>query len=223
VTDHRPRWHRLALVLLASMLLATAADLAVVLSTRDSVTDVARSPHAQVAIVPGARVHPDGRLSPMVADRVDQAGALYRAGAVDRILVSGDHGSWSYDEPGAMRDELLARGVPPQHVFTDHAGFDTWSSMRRAAEVFGVRSAIVVTQEFHLPRALFLARAAGLQAHGVAADLRPYGRPGLAAALREAPARVKGLASVALRLPVPLGPPVPITGDGRDSWGPSGP
>jgi SanA protein len=159
----------------------------------------------------------------MLADRVAQALALYRTGAVDRIIVSGDHGSWSYDEPGAMRDELLAHGVPARAVFTDHAGFDTWSTMRRAAEVFGVHSAIVVTQGFHLPRALFLARAAGLDAQGVASDLQPYGRSGLAATVREAAARVKAVGSVALRMPVTLGPPVPIDGDGRDSWGPPKP
>ena len=148
----------------------------------------------------GARVLPDGTLSPMLADRVAQALALYRTGAVDRIIVSGDHGSWSYDEPGAMRDELLAHGVPARAVFTDHAGFDTWSTMRRAAEVFGVHSAIVVTQGFHLPRALFLARAAGLGTpQGVASDLQPYGRSGLAATVREAAARVKAVGSVALR------------------------
>jgi len=76
-------------------------------------------------------VYPDGTLSPIVADRVAEAYALYRSGAVDRIIVSGDHGDWSYNEPGAMRDVLLARCVPPQHIFTDHAGFDTWATMTR--------------------------------------------------------------------------------------------
>jgi SanA protein len=216
-------WRTPHLVLLGLALLAAAANAAVVLSTRTEVTGVERVTPAQAAIVLGARVLPDGTLSPMLADRVAQALALYRAGAVDRIIVSGDHGSWSYDEPGAMRDELLARGVPARAVFTDHAGFDTWSTMRRAAEVFGVHSAIVVTQGFHLPRALFLARAAGLDAQGVASDLRSYGRPGLAATAREAAARVKAVGSVALRLPVTLGPPVPIDGDGRNSWGPPRP
>jgi SanA protein len=216
-------WRTPSLVLLGLALLAAAANAAIVLSTRTEVTGVERVTPAQAAIVLGARVSPDGTLSPMLADRVAQALALYRSGAVDRIIVSGDHGSWSYDEPGAMRDELLARGVPARTVFTDHAGFDTWSTMRRAAEVFGVHSAVVVTQGFHLPRALFLARAAGLDAQGVASDLRPYGRSGLAATVREAAARVKAVGSVALRSPVTLGPPVPIDGDGRDSWGPPGP
>jgi SanA protein len=211
-------------VLVALAVSGAAANLVIVLSTRSAVTSVARAPHAQAAIVLGARVYADGTLSPMVADRVAQALALYRSGAVDRILVSGDHGVWSYDEPGAMRDALLAGGVPPQDLFTDHAGFDTWSTMRRAVEVFQVRSAVVVTQRFHLSRALYLARAAGLDAHGVASDLRPDGEKGHWnwSTAREAAARVKAFWSAGVRSPVPLGPVISIKGDGRASWGPSG-
>ena len=208
---------------LALIGLVAGANLAVLLSTREAVTGAAGAPHAQAAIVLGARLLPGGALSPMLADRVAQGLALYRAGAVDRIIVSGDHGSWSYDEPGAMRDALLAAGVPARDVFTDHAGFDTWATMRRAVEVFGVHSAIVVTQGFHLPRAVYLARAAGLQAHGVASDLRAYGRPGLASAVREVAARVKAVYSAGVRSPVLGGPAISIDGDGRDSWGPAGP
>ena len=211
------------LALLALTGLVAVANLGILLSTRGAVTTVARAPHAQAAIVLGARVHPDGTLSPMLGDRVARALALYRAGTVEKIIVSGDHGSWSYDEPGAMRDELLAAGVPARDIFTDHAGFDTWSTMRRAVDVFGVRSAIVVTQGFHLPRALYLAAAAGLPAHGVASDLQPYGRPGLSAGGREVLARVKAVITVGVGRPVVLGPPVPIAGDGRASWGPAGP
>lgn len=213
----------LARAALGLAVLVGAANGVVLLATQDAVTSVDGAPHADAAIVLGARVFPDGRLSPMVADRVTQALALYRAGAVDKIVVSGDHGDWSYDEPGTMRDALLAGGVPAPDVFTDHAGFDTWSTMRRAAAVFGVRSAIVVTQGFHLPRALYLAKAAGLDAHGVPADLHDYGRPGFNAGTREIPARVTAIGSAIVQLPVVLGPPVPISGDGRASWGPDRP
>ena len=217
------RWRRPVLGLLALLGLVAGANLTVLLSTRDAVTTTARAPHAQAAIVLGARVQADGALSPMLADRVAQGLALYRAGTVERIIVSGDHGSWSYDEPGAMRDALVAAGVPARDVFTDHAGFDTWATMRRASAVFGVRSAIVVTQGFHLPRALYLARAAGLQARGVASDLRPYGRSGLVSSGREVAARVKAVYSAGVDSPVRLGPVIAITGDGRASWGPTGP
>ncbi len=216
-------WRRPLAVLLALAGVAATANLVILASTRSAITTVDRAAHAQAAIVLGARVGADGTLSPMLDDRVAGGLALYRAGAVDRIIVSGDHGSWSYDEPGAMRDALLAAGVPAADIFTDHAGFDTWSTMRRAVEVFGVRSAIVVTQGFHLPRALYLARAAGLDASGVASDLHPYGRAGLSSTIREAAARVKAVYSAGVHSSVMPGPRIPIDGDGRESWGPPAP
>jgi SanA protein len=94
-----------------------------------AVDDVDR---AEVAIVPGALVRPDGTMSAMLRDRVAGAVALYRAGTVTRILVSGDHHRLGYDETDTMRDAVLAAGVPAEAVFTDYAGFDTWSTMRRA-------------------------------------------------------------------------------------------
>ena len=106
---------------------------------------------AQVAIVPGALVKADGSMSAMLRDRVAGAVALYQAGTVSRILVSGDHHRLGYDETDTMRDAVLAAGVPAEAVFTDYAGFDTWSTMQRARKVFDVRSAVVVTQGFTPP------------------------------------------------------------------------
>lgn len=139
----------------------------------ESTSRVADVPGAQVAIVPGALVNPDGTMSTMLADRVHQALALWRAGKVRRILVSGDHHSWQYDEPDTMRKELVRDGVPGKDVFEDHAGFDTWATMERAKSIFGVHSAVIVTQGFHMPRALYLAQAAGIHATGLTADLHP--------------------------------------------------
>jgi SanA protein len=138
-------------------------------------------------------------------------------------LVSGDHGRWSYDEPGTMRKALMRAGVPARALFTDHAGFNTWASMVRARKVFAVRSAIVVTQGFHMPRALRLAGAAGIPAHGLVADLRGYGREGIRSRLREVLARAKGAGEAALRSRVLLGPRASVAGDGRASWGPAPP
>lgn len=184
-----------------------------------STTDVASVPHAQAAIVLGALVQPDGTMSTMLADRVHQGAALYKAGKVDSVLVSGDHGRWTYDEPDTMRRALEAQGVPPKRIFTDHAGFNTWASMVRARTIFGIRSAVVVTQDFHLPRALFLADSAGLKATGLDASLHGYGNQGLMSDVREVVARVKGVGEAVFQ-PSPLGgPPHPITGDGRKSWG----
>jgi vancomycin permeability regulator SanA len=127
-------------------------------------------PAAPVAIVLGAKVLPDGRPSQLLARRLDRALELYAAGTVAAILVSGDHGRRGYDEVAAMRDYLRARGVPARKIAADHAGFDTWASATRARRVFGVRSAIMVTQRFHLPRAVALARRAGIEAYGLGDD-----------------------------------------------------
>jgi vancomycin permeability regulator SanA len=116
-------------------------------------TEVASAERADCILVLGAGVWATGP-SPVLEDRLETALALYRAGKAPRILVSGDHGRPEYDEPGAMAAWLEARGVPAEHVFLDHAGFDTHSTMVRAREVFGVERAIVVTQRFHLARAV---------------------------------------------------------------------
>src|SRR4051812_17011376 len=154
-----------------------AANAIVLLGGRGAKTDVEALPHAPVALVLGAFVEPRGRPSGMLEDRLRGAAALYRAGRVDRVLASGDHGRRDYDEVNAMRHELVRLGVPDRDVFTDHAGFATLDSVVRAREVFGVRSAIVVTQAFHLPRALWLARQAGPAAYGPAAGRRAAHRP----------------------------------------------
>jgi SanA protein len=201
-----------------------AANLYIVLSTSGEATgDVAEAPHAQVAIVPGAFVQPDGQMSTMLADRVSQAAALWKAGKVKRILVSGDHHGWNYDEPDTMREALVGDGVPQRVIFTDHAGFDTWATMVRAKKVFDVSNAIVVTQGFHMPRALYLAHEAGVPATGLTADLHSYGKQGVLSDVREVLSRAKAVADVATNANVVLGPQVPITGDARASWGPPPP
>jgi SanA protein len=157
----------------------------------------------------------------MLEDRLQTAAALYKDGRVGKVLVSGDHGRLTYDEVGAMRKRLLALGVQPQDIFTDHAGFDTWDSAQRARKVFAVHSVLVVTQSFHLPRALYAARRAGLTATGVAADRRDYGRVMTRLRVREAVARMKVLGDTVTHASARyLGPVIPITGDGRQSWGP---
>jgi SanA protein len=119
-----------------------------------------------------------------------------------------------------MRSELLRLGVPARDIFEDHAGFDTWDSMVRARKVFAVRSAIVVTQRFHLARALWLARRAGLRASGLAADARGYGAVMRSLQAREVVARVKAVGDVVTgAAPRFLGPTHPIAGDGRSTLG----
>jgi len=221
-----PRLSRLALAGGAALVLALAAANAYILlgARGEATADVADVPHAQAAIVLGAFVKRDGKMSAMLADRVRQADALWEAGKVDRILVSGDHHSWAYDEPDTMRKALVADGVPPRVIFEDHAGFDTWASMVRARGIFGVHSAVVVTQGFHMPRALYLAREAGIDATGLTSDLHPYGIQGAKSDVREVLARVKAIADTTLDTPAMGGRRIPIGGDdGRVSWGPPPP
>src|SRR5436189_1633571 len=149
-------------------------------------------------------------MSPMLADRVQQAIALWDAGKVNRILVSGDHHTWAYDEPDTMRKALVAAGVPGRVIFEDHAGFDTWATMVRARQIFGVRDAVVVTQGFHMPRALYLADAAGIDATGLTADLHRWGYQGRKSSVREVLSRVKAVADVTLDTPAMAGPKIPI-------------
>lgn len=166
---------------------------------------------AQVAIVPGSLVRGDGTLGDVVAERVDAAVGLYDAGVVDAVLVSGDNGTPDYNEPDAMRDAALAAGVPPQDVFTDYAGFSTWATMRRATEIFGVDSAVVVTQDAYAARSVDLARAAGIDAQVLEAGTAAGGP-------RELLARLRGLGQATWRPAVTGGETIPITGDGRRSW-----
>lgn len=222
------RWPRLTKAALVGtallVLLVALANAYVLASGGDSTAKVADVPKTEVAIVPGAMVNADGTMSTMLADRVEQAAALWHAGKVKKILVSGDHQSWSYDEPDTMRKALVRDGVSPRDVFEDHAGFDTWATMVRARSIFGVRKAVVVTQGFHMPRALFLAEEAGIDATGLTSDLHPYGFQGEKSDVREVLSRVKAIADVTLETPAVAGPKIPIaTSDGRESWGPAPP
>jgi SanA protein len=207
----------------ALFVIVAGSNIFVFAKAGDSTENVADVRHTQTAIVLGALVQPDGKMSPMLADRTEKALELWQAGKVDRILVTGDHDEWVYDEPDTMRDYLMAHGVPGRVIFTDHAGIDTWASMVRAKKVFGVDDAVVVTQGFHMPRALYLADAAGLDATGLRSDQHDYGSKGRQSRLREVLARVKAVGDVELKSGVLLGPEIPITGDGRASWGPSPP
>ena len=131
-----------------------------------SVADV---PHTGVALVLGAGLW-DGEPSPYLAHRLDAAVALYAAGRVDVVLVSGDNSRTDYDEPAAMRTYLVEHGVPDRRIVSDFAGFDTWDSCVRAKKIFGVDEAVLVSQGFHVRRAVALCRAAGVGGYGVGVD-----------------------------------------------------
>ena len=174
-----------------------------------------RTPANRVGLVLGTSPRmPDGRRNLFYERRLDTAAALYRAGRVEFLLVSGDNSRRGYDEPTAMRDDLVARGVPPERIYRDCAGFRTLDSVVRARRVFGLDRATLVSQRFHNERAVWLARRAGLDAVACdAPDVR--GVFGLKVRAREALARVQAVLDVAVwhRQPKFLGPPVII---GRD-------
>ncbi|MEK7632290.1 MAG: ElyC/SanA/YdcF family protein [Patescibacteria group bacterium] len=190
----------------------------VVLRFRSSIVSIDDVDHAPVAIVLGAKVKADGEPSDILRDRLRTAIDLYRAGSVEKILVSGDDGQVEYDEVNAMRVYLLAADVDPDDIFLDHAGFDTYDSMSRASKVFGVTKVIVVTQAYHLPRALYLANAFGIQAQGVVADRQHY-LGILRYEVRELLADTKAVIDVVFHVsPHFLGDMIDSTGDGRVTW-----
>lgn len=165
-------------------------------------------PERIVVIVPGAAVLRSGELSAVFLDRANAAIALYRAGKARNILVSGDNSTEEHNEVDPARNYLVAQGVPREDIYLDHAGFDTYSTMYRAREVFGVRSAIVATQSFHLPRALFIAQILGIDAVGLRSDnVHLLARN----EWRESLARVKAVMDLLLRRePKFLGEMVPV-------------
>ncbi len=132
------------------------------------------APRNPTAIVFGAAVYPNGRLSPVLRDRVETAVQLYQSGRVESIIVSGDNREDHYNEPQAMMAYAISRGVPEEAIQPDYAGLRTYDTCYRARHVFGVETAVLITQAFHLPRAIFTCRQLGVDALGVAADLRPY-------------------------------------------------
>jgi SanA protein len=212
--------------LVALLCLIVVGSNAYILLTTDgeATSDVADVPPAEVAIVPGALVNANGHMSGMLADRVKEASLLWHTGKVSKILVSGDHGSWVYDEPDTMRKALVRDGVKPEDIFEDHAGFDTWATMVRARSIFNIQNAVVVTQGFHMPRALYLAESVGIDASGLLADQHHWGYQGERSAVREVFARVKAIWDTTVDTPATAGQRIPIqTSDGRESWGPAPP
>ncbi len=137
-------------------------------------SDISDLQPVKTVIVLGASVHADGQLSPILQDRVDTAIKLYKQGKVKDFLVTGDHRSNDYNEVAAMVNYLEDQGIDQSIITADHAGLDTYDSMYRAGKLFGIKNAVVVTQRFHLPRALFIAQHLDLNYKGFVADQRAY-------------------------------------------------
>ena len=165
-------------------------------------------------IVLGCQVRDDGSLSAMLRDRLWRALELYEAGVSPKLLMSGDHGREDYDEVGAMKNYAIENGVPSENIFMDHAGFSTYETVYRAKEIFEADKVVIVTQEYHLYRALYIAEKLGIEAYGVPSDFHVYGGQ-LMRDAREVLARCKDwLMCIFKPEPTYLGEAIPVSGNG---------
>ena len=165
-------------------------------------------------IILGCQVKDDGSLSHMLRDRLMRGLEVYETGAAPKLLMSGDHGREEYDEVGAMKNYAIENGVPSENVFMDHAGFSTYETMYRAKEIFKAEKVIIVTQEYHLYRALYIAEQLGMEAYGVSADLNRYAGQSMRD-FREVLARCKDWAMCIFKPePTYLGEAIPVSGNG---------
>jgi vancomycin permeability regulator SanA len=195
----------LVLVILGLIGLGLALGISayVVHSTKDAILTQEDTPPQDLdcILVLGCGIHPDGSPTPMLASRLARGAELYEAGWADKILLSGDNSGKSYNELATMERVILELGVPQEALVMDHAGFSTYESIYRAKHEFGMQRVVIVTQEYHLYRALYLADALGLEAWGVAAaprnDAGQIGR-----SLREILARDKDFFTAILQ-PIP--------------------
>jgi vancomycin permeability regulator SanA len=199
-----------------------AINIVMVASTKKYVYhDVHQAPTSAAVMVLGSQTR-GTTLSPVLRDRVTGGIDLVEAGKGRKLLLSGDHGERYYDEVNAMRLYVLANApeIPAEDIFMDHAGFSTWDSMYRARDVFHVEEILIVTQDFHISRAVCIARSLGLNAHGYAVNQDRFkGRTLRFWRTREYFARVKAFIYIIFK-PKPryLGDPIPIDGDGRATW-----
>lgn len=172
---------------------------------------------SEAVLILGAYVDKNGVVSVMLKDRLETGLDVFEKGKALKIIVSGDHGKKGYDEVNAMKKYLLEKGIKDEDIFMDHAGFNTYESMYRAKEIFLANKVIIVTQEYHLMRAVFIARHLGIDAYGIAADKQNYGSVMTVYNIREVAARVKDYLNINIFKPKPtyLGETIPVSGDGK--------
>ena len=212
---------RLLIIAAALAVIAAVAvfvpDIIVVSSAKDRIItadEAAELENTDCVLVLGAGVR-DGSPTPMLRDRLITGISLYESGAAPKIIMSGDHGREDYDEVNVMKSYAVENGVPDSDVFMDHAGFSTYDSVYRAKAVFEADSIIIVTQKYHLYRALYIAERLGVNAVGVSADLDDYSGQ-LKRDLREIAARDKDFFSCLFKpKPKYLGEKIPVSGDGN--------
>jgi vancomycin permeability regulator SanA len=180
-----------------------------------SVDDASQLADVDCILVLGCGLQRNGVPSDMLRDRLLRGIELYEKGAAPKLLMSGDHGRTGYDEVNTMKGFAVDAGIASEDVFMDHAGFSTYESMYRAQDIFRADKIIIVTQQYHLSRAIYIARSLGIEAYGVASDLNTYGGQ-IFRDVREMLARVKDFGLSIIRpLPTYRGEAIPIWGDGN--------
>ncbi len=184
----------------------------------EETTDYTKENPADCALVLGASVYENRKPSPMLQDRLDKAIELYKSGIVKKLLFTGDNGQVEYNEVESMKEYALDKGVKGKDIFLDHAGFSTYESVYRAKSIFEVESMIIVTQQYHEYRALYIAEKMGVTAQGVPAEKKSYVGDTMRE-IREILARTKDMMKC-LYMPEPtfLGDTISIEGDGKASW-----
>ena len=210
---------KMVVIMIAGVLLTgisiVGINFAMIQSTKAKIVAIDELKDADCILVLGAYVRPNGAPSSILKDRLNTGYEIFEAGKAPKFLLSGDHGQRSYDEVNGMRDYIEEKGVNKKLIFLDHAGFSTYESIYRARDIFEANKIIIVTQEYHLPRALYLAQKMGIEAQGVASDHLTY-RKIMIFKAREALARAKDFVLVNIIKPKPtyLGEAIPVSGDG---------
>lgn len=205
------------IMIILCICILTITNLAIYFCVKDDILteEDAAEMNADCVIVLGAGVRDDGKPTWMLEDRIIVGTNLYHNGAAPKMIMSGDHGREEYDEVNTMKDYAVANGVPSEDVFMDHAGFSTYETMYRAKEVFGAKKVIIVTQKYHLYRALYDAKQLGLEVYGISADLRDYSKMQYYREFREMLARTKDFAQLIFRPePTYLGNAIDLHGSG---------
>lgn len=208
------------ILILAAVLLATAVfvpNFIVIKKTESNIVtleEAAELSDVDCAVILGAGVR-EGKPTPMLRDRLLVGIDLYKSGAVKKLIMSGDHGSTDYDEVNIMKSFAVDRGVPDEDIFMDHAGFSTYETIYRAREIFEADNVIIVSQKYHLYRALYIAEKLGIKSVGVSADLDTY-RGQTKRDLREILARDKDFFKCIFKpKPTYLGDKIPVSGNGN--------
>lgn len=200
------------IIMLIASLIPLSINFYVVGSTKKQINNEIKE-EVDCILVLGAGIWGD-KPSPMLQDRLDTAIKLYKDGVSNKIIMTGDHGTKEYDEVNIMKDYAINQGIPSEDIFMDHAGFSTYESIYRARDIFKVKKMVIVTQEYHLYRALYIANSLGVKSYGVNSDPRKYAGQMYREA-REILARNKDfIYGIVKPKPTYLGKEIPVSGNG---------